>query len=119
MNTLLISIIIIIALLLVLLIMVQNPKGGGLSSTFGGGGATMGGVQSTNTFLDKSTWTLSAVMIALILLTNFTLRPDTSDSKSGLKETLDNRELIDEVPETTTDTPATPEVPAKEPEKSE
>ncbi len=88
--------------------MVQNPKGGGLSSTFGGGGASMGGVQSTNTFLDKSTWTLAAVMIALILLTNFTLKPGNSDSKSGLKETLDNRELIEEVPETIPDTPAEP-----------
>ncbi len=116
MNTLLISLIIIVAFLLVLLIMVQNPKGGGLSSTFGGGGASMGGVQSTNTFLDKSTWTLAAVMIALILLTNFTLRPDTASSKSGLKETLDNRELIEEVPETT---PAVPVAPAENSEKPE
>ena len=106
MNTILISLIIIVALLLVLIIMVQNPKGGGISSTFGGGGATMGGVQSTNTFLDKSTWTLAIVMLALILLTNFTLKPDRGDSKSGLKETLDNRELIEEVPETPLETPA-------------
>ncbi len=105
MNTILISLIIIVALLLVLIIMVQNPKGGGISSTFGGGGATMGGVQSTNTFLDKSTWTLAIVMLALILLTNFTLKPDRGDNKSGLKETLDNRELIEEVPESPLETP--------------
>lgn len=106
MNTILISLIIIVALLLVLIIMVQNPKGGGISSTFGGGGATMGGVQNTNSFLDKSTWTLAIVMLALILLTNFTLKPNTGSSKSGLKETLDNRELIEEVPESPLETPA-------------
>lgn len=109
MNTFLIALIIIIALLLILLIMVQNPKGGGLSSTFGGGGASMGGVQSTNTFLDKSTWTLAGIMIVLILLTNFTLRPDRGGSKSGLQETIENRELIEEVPESAPATPlATP-----------
>ena len=107
MNTFLIALIIIIALLLILLIMVQNPKGGGLSSTFGGGGASMGGVQSTNTFLDKSTWTLAGIMIVLILLTNFTLRPDRSGSKSGLQETIENRELIEEVPEPAPATPST------------
>lgn len=116
MNTLLISLIIIVALLLVLIIMVQNPKGGGISSTFGGGGATMGGVQSTNTFLDKSTWTLAVVMLALILLTNFTLKPDTGDTRSGLKETLDNRELIEEVPDNTLETPTEPADNSEKPE---
>ncbi len=109
MNSILIILIIIVALLLVLLIMVQNPKGGGISSTFGGGGASMGGVQSTNSFLDKSTWTLATVMIVLILMTNLLADTGSVSTKSGLKETLDNRELIDEVPETTpTETPATP-----------
>ena len=47
--------------------MVQNPKGGGLSSTFGSS-QQMGGVQKTTDFLDKSTWTLGGILIALILL---------------------------------------------------
>ncbi len=106
MNTFLIALIIIVAILLILIIMVQNPKGGGLSSTFGGGGASMGGVQSTNTFLDKSTWTLAAVMVGLIILTNFTLRPDTKEEKSGLKETLENRIEVPENNEKPAKTPA-------------
>ena len=108
MNTVLIILIIIIALLLVLLIMVQNPKGGGISSTFGGGGASMGGVQSTNTFLDKSTWTLVSIMLVLILLTNILADTGNVSTKSDLRETLDNRELIEEVPSTPVETPATP-----------
>jgi len=116
MNTFLIILILVVAFLLILLIMVQNPKGGGLSSTFGGGGASTGGVQSTNTFLDKSTWTLAAIMIGLILLTNFTLRPDRSSSKSGLQETIENRELIEEVP---AETPPAATIPTENSEKPE
>jgi preprotein translocase subunit SecG len=114
MNTVLIILTIIVALLLVLLVMVQNPKGGGLSSTFGGGGASMGGVQSTNTFLDKSTWTLAITMIVLILMTNILADSGSGvNTKSDLKETIDNRELIDDTPASTTDTPATPSTPEK------
>ncbi len=69
--TIFLVLIIFIAFLLVVVIMVQNPKGGGLSSTFGGGGGQqMGGVKKTTDFLDKSTWTLATVMLALILLSN-------------------------------------------------
>ncbi|MBT0606760.1 preprotein translocase subunit SecG [Aequorivita echinoideorum] len=69
--TIFLVLIMIVAFLLIVVIMVQNPKGGGLSSSFGGGaGAQMGGVQKTSDFLDKSTWTLATVMLALILLSN-------------------------------------------------
>jgi len=97
-STVLIALIIIVALLLVLIIMVQNPKGGGISATFGGGGASMGGVQNTNTFLDKSTWTLAAVMVGLILLINFTLpkRGRAVDTGTNVKNTIENR--LDDAP---------------------
>lgn len=65
------ALIIIVAFLLVVVIMVQNPKGGGLSSSFGGGGTQqLGGVKKTTDFLDKSTWALATVLLALILLSN-------------------------------------------------
>ena len=47
--------------------MAQNPKGGGLSSTFGGSTAQFG-VQRTNDFMEKATWTLGTVIVVLILL---------------------------------------------------
>ena len=66
--------IVIVAFLLVVVIMVQNPKGGGLSSSFGGGGTQqLGGVKKTSDFLDKSTWALAILLIALILLSNFSI----------------------------------------------
>jgi preprotein translocase subunit SecG len=59
----------IVCFLLIVVIMVQNPKGGGLSSTFGNS-QQIGGVQKTTDFLDKSTWTLGIILIALILLSS-------------------------------------------------
>ncbi|WP_299177372.1 preprotein translocase subunit SecG [uncultured Chryseobacterium sp.] len=56
------------SVLLVIIIMAQNPKGGGLSSTFGGASSAQFGVQRTNDFMEKSTWTLGSVIIILILL---------------------------------------------------
>ena len=63
--------IVIVAFLLVVIIMVQNPKGGGLSSSFCGWGTQqLGGVKKTSDFLDKSTWALATLLLALILLSN-------------------------------------------------
>ena len=86
--------IVVVAFLLVIVIMVQNPKGGGLASTFGGGGTQqLGGVKQTTDFLDKSTWTLAIVLIALIMLSNLTF--DKGENRTESKA-LDSNELIEE-----------------------
>ena len=62
-------IIILASILLTFLVFVQNPKGGGLSSDFGSA-QQLGGVQKTNNFIVKGTWTLvSVIMLFSILLT--------------------------------------------------
>lgn len=66
--TLFMVLIIIACVLLVIIVMAQNPKGGGLSGTFGGSGAAQFGVQRTNDFMEKSTWTLAITIAALIIL---------------------------------------------------
>ncbi len=92
--TIFLVLIIFIAFLLVIVIMVQNPKGGGLSSSFGGGGTQqMGGVKKTTDFLDKSTWTLSIILIALILLSNIPLlgtADNTTDSRAIDSNSIEN-----------------------------
>jgi len=95
--TLFLVLIMIVAFLLILIIMVQNPKGGGLASSFGGGGTqSLGGVQNTTSFLDKSTWTLSIVLLALILLSNFAApKPNAVDTSSEIENTIENREILD------------------------
>ena len=88
--------------------MVQNPKGGGLSSSLGGS-TQMGGVQKTTDFLDKSTWTLAAILIILILLSSLSFSESMSDSNSKI---IDEKESV--APKTTTKTPAKPvETPKK------
>jgi preprotein translocase subunit SecG len=69
MFTIFLALITLVCFLLIIAVMVQNPKGGGLSSSLGGS-QMLGGVQKTTDFLDKSTWTLAAVLIALILLSS-------------------------------------------------
>ena len=84
--------IIIVAIALILIVMVQNPKGGGLSSSFGGGGAqSLGGVQSTNNFLDRTTWTLAIAMFALILLANFAI-PRVNSNTTNIDSKIDGIE---------------------------
>ena len=92
----------IVCFLLILAIMVQNPKGGGLSSSFGSS-QQLGGVQKTTDFLDKSTWTLAAILIILILLSSLSFSGSMSDSNSKI---VDEKESV--APKTTTKTPAKP-----------
>ncbi len=82
--------IVIVSFLLVVVIMVQNPKGGGLSSSFGGGGTQqLGGVKKTTDFLDKSTWALATLLLALILLSNV----DLMDSTTNQDPTVDTNDV--------------------------
>jgi preprotein translocase subunit SecG len=69
MFTIFLALITLVCFLLIIAVMVQNPKGGGLSSSLGGS-QMLGGVQKTTDFLDKSTWTLAAALIVLILLSS-------------------------------------------------
>lgn len=87
--------------------MVQNPKGGGLSSSIGGS-QMLGGVQKTTDFLDKSTWTLAIVLIALIILSSLSFTGAVSDTNSKI---IDNTEAA--VPATpAAGQPAAPATPA-------
>ena len=61
--------IILICIFLSLIVLVQNSKGGGLSSSFGGGNQIMG-VKKTADVLEKTTWVLAAVLVALCLIHN-------------------------------------------------
>jgi len=94
----------IVCFLLVVVIMVQNPKGGGLSSSIGGS-QMLGGVQKTTDFLDKSTWTLATILIALILLSSLSFTGSLSDTDSKIIEKT-------EAPATTPATPVAPAAPA-------
>ena len=56
--------IVIAAILLTLLVLVQNSKGGGLAAGFSSGNQVMGAPRTAD-FLEKTTWTLIAIIVAL------------------------------------------------------
>lgn len=81
--TIFLILIVLVAFLLVVVIMVQNPKGGGLSSSFGGGGSQqIGGVKKTGDFLDKSTWALATLLLALILVSSMAINGGNGATES-------------------------------------
>ena len=98
----------IVCFLLIVVIMVQNPTGGGLSSSIGGS-QMLGGVQKTTDFLDKSTWTLATILIALILLSSLSFSGSMSDTDSKIIEKTETA-----APQTAPvqNAPATPAAPA-------
>ena len=69
MDFILSALLILSSILLILVVYVQNPKGGGISSDFGSP-SQLGGVQKSNEFIDKLTWSLAGIIVvASILIT--------------------------------------------------
>lgn len=67
MYILLTILIVIAAILLILLVLVQNSKGGGLAAGFASGNQVMGAPKTAD-FLEKASWTLAAIIVALSIL---------------------------------------------------
>jgi len=77
------ALIILSSILLILVVLVQNSKGGGLSSTFASSNQVMG-VRKTTDFLEKSTWTLVSVLVALSLIYTAVDKGSSSSGKSSI-----------------------------------
>lgn len=67
MHIVVIALTVIVSLLLIGIVLIQKSKGGGLSSQFGGAGSVMG-VRQANSFLEKGTWTLVAILVVLSIV---------------------------------------------------
>ena len=103
-----------ICVMLTMVILSQNPKGGGLSSTFGGGGSQMFGVQRTNDFLDKATWTLAAIIAGMVILSNVMIPREGNNALPDVP--IQEQTLPDAPPDNAVDTGAQPSAdPATEP----
>lgn len=114
--TLLMVLIMIASILLVIIVMAQNPKGGGLSSTFGGASPAQFGVQRTNDFMEKATWTLGGTIIVLILISVvITGKPSqvAPTAKQPVKQEAPAKQTAPASSTTTTTPTTTPVAPAK------
>lgn len=109
MHIVVISLTVIVALLLIGIVLIQKSKGGGLSSQFGGAGAVMG-VRQTNSFLEKATWTLVALLIVLSIVSAYTL-PKSATGTTLRTQTPEATQAPVELPAGQFETPGT-ELPA-------
>lgn len=73
MVTIISSIIILASILLIVVVYIQNPKGGGLSTDFGAA-QQLGGVQKTNDFIDRATWSLAVLVAGLSIFLTIKLK---------------------------------------------
>nr|WP_294777935.1 preprotein translocase subunit SecG [uncultured Flavobacterium sp.] len=110
MFTIFLALITLVCFLLIIAVMVQNPKGGGLSSSLGGS-QMLGGVQKTTDFLDKSTWTLAAALIILILLSSLSFPSMVGQSDSKV---IDQTEVAPKTAAPTTTATTAPATPTEE-----
>ncbi|MEN4760082.1 preprotein translocase subunit SecG [Chryseobacterium sp. C39-AII1] len=111
--TLLMVLIMIASILLVIVVMAQNPKGGGLSSTFGGASSAQFGVQRTNDFMEKATWTLGGTIIVLILLSVVITGKPSVAAPSAPQPVKTEAPAKSTAPASTTTPAQTPAAPAK------
>ena len=106
-------------MLLGLIVLVQNSKGGGLVSNFGGANQMMG-VRQTTDFLEKGTWALGAVLVALCLISSITIPKSVKNGDvfdTEMRQQIEN--TIPAAPATEAaglETPAAAETSAENPE---
>ncbi|GAB4447226.1 MAG: hypothetical protein OHK0036_01260 [Bacteroidia bacterium] len=67
METLFTILLIIVCVLLIIVVLMQNSKGGGISSEFSTANQIIGVTRGAD-FIEKTTWTLAGIMLALSLL---------------------------------------------------
>ncbi|MCL2072441.1 MAG: preprotein translocase subunit SecG [Marinilabiliaceae bacterium] len=84
-----IVLIVAVAILLILIVLVQNSKGGGLASNFSSSNQIMG-VRKTADFLEKATWTLSAVLLVLTFVSVMVLPKGQALQRSTIDEHIEN-----------------------------
>lgn len=74
MFTFIVVLIAIIALLLVVVVLIQSGKGGGLAGIASGGATTqILGARQAPDVLERATWVLASLFIALCILSNFAI----------------------------------------------
>jgi preprotein translocase subunit SecG len=73
------------SVLLGLIVLIQNPKGGGLAGNIAGFSNQFMGVKQTTDVLEKGTWVLAGIVVALCLVSALLInRP--SDNNNMIKQ---------------------------------
>ncbi|WP_185855379.1 preprotein translocase subunit SecG [Blattabacterium cuenoti] len=64
----------IVSILLIFVILIQSPKKESINQSFMEKNFRFFGIKRTNTFLDNITWSLSIIILLLILIFNYLLK---------------------------------------------
>jgi preprotein translocase subunit SecG len=107
MFTLISVLILLVCALLILVVLVQNSKGGGLAANFGASNQVMG-VRRTADFLEKATWTLAGVLLALSILASWVIKKPETEIKSRMEQQIETQMDYDQ------GSPVVPGLPADE-----
>ena len=67
MYTLFVILIVLVSFCMIGIVLIQESKGGGLASAFSSANSSFGVRQTTN-FIEKTTWTLAAVMVVISVI---------------------------------------------------
>jgi preprotein translocase subunit SecG len=107
MYTLVSVFILIVGILLILIVLVQNSKGGGLAANFSAANQIMG-VRRSADFLEKATWTLATILLALSLIASITIPRSSENNKSKIEDQIQNVVDPDRLPSFPTTVPDQP-----------
>ncbi len=88
MTTLITILIVVTAVILILIVLVQNSKGGGLAANFSSSNQIMG-VRKTTDFLEKTTWTLIAVIVVLCVAATSFYTSEVPESTSEIADKVE------------------------------
>ena len=106
-----IVLILVASIILILAILVQNPKSG-MAANFGVANQVMGVRESAN-ILEKTTWTLSALIVALSLIATISMESGVVTTGGALQK--DAEALMERVNANATQAMPQAEVPAEAP----
>ena len=109
MYTFLVVLILIVCVLLAVVVLVQNSKGGGLAANFSAPTQVMG-VRQTADFLEKATWWLAGILVALSMFATISIHHNSSAAANPLESEvkIDNYTPAQQVPASTAMPAATP-----------
>lgn len=78
-----------VSILLILIVLVQNSKGGGLASNFAASNQVLGARKTTD-FLEKATWSLAGILLALAFVSVMVLPRASMGIRSEIDEKVKN-----------------------------
>lgn len=110
--TIIVVLVVLAAVLMCAIVFIQESKGGGLASGFSSGNSMLG-VRKTTDVVEKTTWSLAAILVVLSVLSVFFLNSGSSNGRQSVTETLAGAKTEqaasaanqNAVPSTTTPTP--------------